>query len=292
MLSPDEFVATVKKTCALGQATKEEFHTFLLIAYQYDLDPLVRELYAFQRTGGGLQFIVGYDGWVKIANRHPAHRGFSYAYVQDKQTGTMEAITCIIKRAYPDGSVGTVEITEWMRECKRNSDPWNKWPIRMLRNKATIQCIRLAYSIAGIMDEDEAERYFDMIAERHKINQQAGSTPLDTAQDIPGEPKLVLQPEIVEPKDEERDDREPGPQDDRDDGPTPPPEEPKEEYISIVQRHLLEDLITEWGWSHRVIPDVIQEFAGCPIDQILVSQFATISKKIAKAGEARKKAKK
>jgi hypothetical protein len=286
MLSPEKFTAVVKKTCGLAQATEEEFFAFLLIANQHDLNPLVRELYAFQRPGGGLQFIVGYDGWVTVMNRNPAFRGISFK--DDIQGGQLVAVTCIIRKAFPDGTIGTVEKTEYMRECKRNTDPWNKMPARMLTIKATNQCVRLAFNLAGVMDPDEWERWTEMHVERQKLNQQAGSTPLDSAEDIPGEPGGVVEKAgpssgakaseifITDPEPETK----------------PEPEPPKDEFITLEDRNDLEDLITSYGWSHRVIAEVIQENAGCPIDQILQSQLQTIARKIQKAGEARKKEKK
>jgi hypothetical protein len=55
-------------------------------------------------------------------------------------------------RAHP------IEVTEYFSECKRNTQPWTVSPKRMLRNKAFIQCARLAFGFAGIYDPDEAER--------------------------------------------------------------------------------------------------------------------------------------
>jgi len=48
-----------------------------------------------------------------------------------------------------------------MAECKRNTQPWQSHPRRMLRHKAMIQCARLAFGFAGIYDQDEAERIVD-----------------------------------------------------------------------------------------------------------------------------------
>jgi transposase len=50
------------------------------------------------------------------------------------------------------------KVTEYLAECKRNTDVWRQWPARMLRHKAAIQCIRYAFGFAGIMEPDEYER--------------------------------------------------------------------------------------------------------------------------------------
>ena len=49
-----------------------------------------------------------------------------------------------------------------MDECKKESEPWKKWPARMLRHKSLIQCARYAFSLSGIVDPDEAERMIDV----------------------------------------------------------------------------------------------------------------------------------
>jgi RecT family protein len=49
-----------------------------------------------------------------------------------------------------------------MAECVRATDPWKKWPNRMLRHKAAIQCARYAFGFSGIMEPDEYERMKDV----------------------------------------------------------------------------------------------------------------------------------
>jgi hypothetical protein len=51
-----------------------------------------------------------------------------------------------------------VEVTEYLAECRQGTDPWKKWPARMLRHKAAIQAIRYAFGFSGIVDPDEADR--------------------------------------------------------------------------------------------------------------------------------------
>jgi len=67
-------------------------------------------------------------------------------------------VTCIIHRKDRDN---TTEVTEYMSECNRGSDPWKKYPARMLRHKAVIQAARYAFGFSGIIEPDEAERFED-----------------------------------------------------------------------------------------------------------------------------------
>jgi phage recombination protein Bet len=157
-LEPEQFKRVIKATCGLDKARDEEFLAFLMIAHQHGFNPLTREIYAFVKPGGGIQPIVGVDGWYKKMNEHPAFNGIEFEDVV--QGGQLIAVTAKI---YRKDRQHPTEVTEYMNECRRNTDPWRQWPARMLRHKAAIQAIRIAFSLAGIMEPDEAERYEEML---------------------------------------------------------------------------------------------------------------------------------
>ncbi len=153
-LAPDKFEACIRKTCMPANATNEEFCAFLVVAHAHKLNPLLREIYAFPKKGGGIQTVVPIDGWSKIVNRNEKYEGFEFEYHFDKD-GAVNAITCTL---YRNDKERPFKITEFMDECfVQNSGPWNSHPRRMLRHKAYIQCARIAFSLGGIMDEDEFE---------------------------------------------------------------------------------------------------------------------------------------
>jgi phage recombination protein Bet len=151
-LDPETFKRVIKATCGLERARDEEFMAFITVAHEYRLNPLTREIYAFVKSGGGIQPIVAVDGWIKKMNEHPAHDGVDFR--EHLEDGHLVATTAIIHRK--DRSHPT-EVTEFLHECRRNTDPWKQMPARMLRHKALIQCIRVAYNLLpGAMDEEDA----------------------------------------------------------------------------------------------------------------------------------------
>jgi phage recombination protein Bet len=152
-LRPQEFADTVRKTCGLATATNEEFAAFLLVAKQYDLNPILREIYAFPRKGGGIVPILSLDGWVSLINRHPQSDGFEFEDHHDTNN-RLVAITC---RMFRKDRSHPVEVTEYLSECIRPTEPW-KMQHRMLRHKAMIQAARYCFGFAGIFDEDEGIR--------------------------------------------------------------------------------------------------------------------------------------
>ena len=134
-MEPAIFAKTVKATCMPGNVSDEEFAAFLMVAHRYGLDPVTREIYAFPKKGGGIQPIVGIDGWSNLINSHPACDGIEFKdeFSDDKK---LVAITCLIHRK--DRTHPTM-VTEYMDECRRQTEPWQKWPARMLRHKALLQ---------------------------------------------------------------------------------------------------------------------------------------------------------
>lgn len=158
-MDPKAFASAIRATCLPDKATNEEFATFLMVAKEYGLNPITREIYAFPKKGGGIQPIVGIDGWMNLINSHPQCDGMEFVDHKDDK-GHLSAITC---RIFRKDRARHTEVTEYMDECKRPTEPWQKWPARMLRHKAAIQCARYAFGFAGIIDPEEAERSPEVI---------------------------------------------------------------------------------------------------------------------------------
>jgi phage recombination protein Bet len=149
-VDPAKLHQTLKSTVFKG-ATDEEMLALVVTANTYQLNPLLKEMYAFPKKGGGIVPMVGVDGWLKIANRQDNYDGMSVEVFGDSKTPTHATCEIYLKnRAHP------VKVTEYFEECRRNTDPWNQMPRRMIRNKVMIQAIRVAFGIGGIFDEDEA----------------------------------------------------------------------------------------------------------------------------------------
>lgn len=146
-VDPQEMMATLKATAFKGQVSDAQMQALLIVADQYALNPWTKEIYAFPDKGGIVP-VVGVDGWSRIINENNQFDGMDFE--QDA-----ESCTCII---YRKDRNHPIKVTEWMSECRRDTQPWKSHPKRMLRHKAMIQCARLAFGYTGIYDEDEAQR--------------------------------------------------------------------------------------------------------------------------------------
>lgn len=150
-----QFIDTVKATCFGGKpVTNEQFLQFLMVTHEYNLNPFTKEIFAFPGKGGGIQPIVSIDGWLNIINSHDQFDGMEFVDKLDAE-GRLVAVTC---KMYRKDRTHPIEVTEYMSECKRDTDTWRTWPARMLRHKAAIQGARYAFGFSGIYDQDEVER--------------------------------------------------------------------------------------------------------------------------------------
>lgn len=155
-MEPARFVEAIKATVISGQISDGQLAAFLMVAHEYNLNPLTKEIYAFP-SKGGIQPIVSIDGWMKLINSHPQFDGMEFTDSTD-ESGGLVSITC---RIFRKDRARPTEATEYMDECRRSTEPWQKWPRRMLRHKAAIQAARYAFSFA-MMDEDDFDRLKDV----------------------------------------------------------------------------------------------------------------------------------
>jgi phage recombination protein Bet len=156
-----ELQQTLMQTAFKG-ATPAEFLMLVAVANKYDLDPFVREIYAFPKKGGGIVPLVPFDGWLKIIKRDKDYAGMDVAWSDEMTQPSPQARDCpawvevtIHHKSTPEHP--TVH-REWIDEMYRDTGPWNGTTKRMLEWKGIIQAGRVAFGLSGIYDEDEAQR--------------------------------------------------------------------------------------------------------------------------------------
>lgn len=181
------------------QPSNEELMVLLLVCENFGLNPFNREIFAFRGKGGEIVPVVSLDGWAKIVRSQKDFNGVSFRFSETtvKVAGCNqelpEYVECSIRLKGVDDPV---RIQEFMVECFNEKSPvWRKWPRRMLRTRAFIQCARLAFSLTGLYDEGEdfAEDLSGMVA--------TGSVPPQAQQPAiapTSVPKLALEREKLD----------------------------------------------------------------------------------------------
>ncbi len=159
-LTRESFVKTLTQTAFEGIAawTQADLERLLIAAETYQLNPLNREIFVLASSMEPLQpvlLVVGIDGWSKILNAQPQFDGMQFLEANEHIDNVPAWIECTIYRK--DRSV-PVAVKEYFQEVRGEHMAWLTHPRRMLRHKALTQCARLAFSLSGIYDSDEAQR--------------------------------------------------------------------------------------------------------------------------------------
>jgi phage recombination protein Bet len=148
-IDPAKLLSTLKAT-VFKAASDDDLAALVIVSNEYELNPFLKEIYAFPAKGGGITPIVSVDGWIKMLVRQSTFDGIKFEF-QD-QDGRPYACTATI---HVKGRTHPVEVTEYFDECKRNTDPWNNMPRRMLRNRTLCQAARMAFGFSGVVHEEE-----------------------------------------------------------------------------------------------------------------------------------------
>lgn len=167
-IASDTMLATLRGTAFKvkaneAQATNEELAGLLAVAYEYHLNPFIREIYCYRAKSGALVPIVGFDGWIRLVQRQPSFDGEEFTSGYDDSLdkhGKARGFFYECKMFRTDRGRPTI-VREYHNENWRDTDPWNQMPNRMTRMRSYIQCARVCFGFGGIYDEDEGERIRD-----------------------------------------------------------------------------------------------------------------------------------
>lgn len=139
-----------------GKATRAQVAALCIVAEQYDLNPFIKQVYAFPAKGGGIQPIISVDGWYKILNEHPQNDGFTCVVNRDEKGKIVSATATFWRKDRSQPFVWTEELDE----CYRDTQPWKGTTSRMLKHRAICQGTRICYAIPAY-EPDEGERMVD-----------------------------------------------------------------------------------------------------------------------------------
>ena len=157
-IEPSRVLGTLKKTAFPDAKSDEEFMSLLVICNEYQLNPFLREIYAFSKDGRVFP-MVGKDGWIRVLLRQPSYKGKKYT-VSEKRTQVNQCAPCpewveccITFNDGRDPETARVYLNEW----HRNTPTWKSMPFQMLKGKALKEAVREAFGI-NLYDEDDRDR--------------------------------------------------------------------------------------------------------------------------------------
>jgi phage recombination protein Bet len=177
----EEQINLIASTVAEG-ATRAQLMMFLELAATYNLDPFAREIWcAVPKNQDGssrtdkVMIMVGRDGFLKIAQRHPDYEGMdadvvyandkfqvesvegkrliSHSYTQDR--GAPVAAYCVVHRAGRRPTYFYAAMSDFRPNNPSAFSQWAKGPSTMILKCAEAGALRRAFSITGIVAEEE-----------------------------------------------------------------------------------------------------------------------------------------
>jgi phage recombination protein Bet len=134
----EQKLATLRNTIAPG-LTDAEFGLFAEIVKATGLNPVTKEIWAI-KAGGRLQLMTGINGFLRIANSHPAFDGMEVSFEWDGKT----LLSCTVKVHRKDRKFPAVA-TAWMNEYSKPTPIWKQMPSVMLAKCAKSLAIREAF---------------------------------------------------------------------------------------------------------------------------------------------------
>jgi len=179
----------IRKCCA-DKATDAEFQQFMYLCNTYGLDPMTKEIYFIKYNSGGTPTIItSRDGYLKIANQHPAFDGIEsdvvyktdtlikrdngslhitygldhMAFAKGEDSKGLTGAFCSVFRK--DRSIAMSVFVSARDYYKKDNKIWNQYPHAMILKVAEAQALKRAFSISGLVTKEEVDHGEDSSAE-------------------------------------------------------------------------------------------------------------------------------
>lgn len=162
-------IETIRRTVAKG-ATEDEFRMFMHLARTYGLDPFNKEIWFIKYDKENPVIMTSRDGYLKIADRHPAYDGIVSDVVRkndrfirridgiEHEYGTdrgpiVGAYALVYRkdRKYP------VYVFAPFEEYNAGTKVWNQYPSAMILKCAESMALKRAFTVSGLVSREEME---------------------------------------------------------------------------------------------------------------------------------------
>jgi phage recombination protein Bet len=163
----EEQVALIKRTVA-KDATNDELKMFMHLSNKYNLDPFAKEIW-FIKLGGVPTITTSRDGYLKVANEHPAFAGLKsdVIYSKDSFAKTPDDV----QHTYGVGDRGTIlgayaliyrkdrmfpiYVYAPIKDYAKPSNIWKTYPHAMILKVAEAMALKRAFSLSGLVTTEE-----------------------------------------------------------------------------------------------------------------------------------------
>lgn len=139
--------ATAVKSYLCAGATKEEIVLFLNQCQMFQLNPFKREIYLIKYGSYPAQIVVGYETYLKRAERSKQWDGMESGIKGSLKKRDLVAWAKIYRKDWKRPLYHEVDYDEFVKKTKENEVTrfWEKMPKTMLKKVAISQAFRLAF---------------------------------------------------------------------------------------------------------------------------------------------------
>lgn len=160
---------TIKNTVA-KDATDDELDMFMHLAKEYNLDPFQGEIYFWKFGDKDPTIMTSRDGYLKIANQHPAFDGMDSGVIypgddfKKTQDGVEHSLDISNMSKQPQGAYAVVYRTDRevpirviipFSDYNKNNKVWNNYPSAMIQKCAESMALKRAFSVSGLVSKEE-----------------------------------------------------------------------------------------------------------------------------------------
>jgi phage recombination protein Bet len=150
----DKMLAALRNSVAPG-LTEPEFKLFAEMVKATGLNPVTKEIWAI-KAGGRLQLMTGINGFLRIANQHPAFDGMEVIFEWDQKGDRKTLLSATAKVYRKDRRFPSVATAYW-EEYSKPSPVWKAMPSIMLAKCAKSLALREAFvqELGGLYTQEE-----------------------------------------------------------------------------------------------------------------------------------------
>lgn len=142
--------------------------TVMKVSASMHLDPTLGGVYAFKNKNGDLITGISAKGWKQALASQPDYFGCEFIDEPEQEirlsdregqfvVTTIPKTTCVIKKKFPDGSIGEFKESCWYKhDCDPSKSTWTTKPEAMMHTRALCRAVSLAYGW-GAYDIDEVK---------------------------------------------------------------------------------------------------------------------------------------
>lgn len=147
--SPEQL--SLIKAKVAPNCTNTEFELLMYMAQRYNLDPLLRQIWAVKFGDSPAQIYAGRDGFLEIAHRSGHFNGMKSWCEYDENQKPLKG-KCIVWRNDMEHPFETEVL---FKEYSTGKNLWVSKPSVMIVKVAESMCLRKAFSVSGIYSPEE-----------------------------------------------------------------------------------------------------------------------------------------